>query len=134
MADTSAEAPRPTAPNPVETTDSTANSARQHGHEQLPFVQPSTFLQPRIPTRAMPEKPITQIDKDQQAGLVSGILPEAQQGTAIDKEACCETIRCVHLADMDYYSKRCEISCAFERVMTFCPSPTDLSSSTRTFW
>ena len=72
MADTSAEPPRPTAPNPVDTTDSTApNNAKQHGHEQLPFVQPSTFLQPRIPSRAMPEKPITQIDKDQQAGLVS---------------------------------------------------------------
>lgn len=40
------------------------------GHESQ-IAQPSTFLLPRGNTPAMPEPPLTQVDRDQQQGLVS---------------------------------------------------------------
>jgi len=92
MADTSGERPRATAPDPVDTANSTINGAR-HGHEQLPFVQPSTFLQPRLPIRAMPDKPITQTDKDQQAGLVSATF-HSPSPTLFATSAFCEMTGC----------------------------------------
>ncbi|KAG0649008.1 5 -AMP-activated kinase subunit gamma [Hyphodiscus hymeniophilus] len=65
-----AEGTRPAAPpNPADSIASPTGIVR-HGHESL-IAQPSTFLLPRGPTRAMAEKPLTALDKDQQQGLKS---------------------------------------------------------------
>jgi len=71
MPDT-AEGTRPAAPNPAEAITSPTSIARQ-GHESSLIAQPATFLLlPRGQNRAMQEKPMTALDKDQQSGLVSG--------------------------------------------------------------
>lgn len=68
-----AEGTRPAAaPNPADSIASPTGIVR-HGHESL-IAQPSTFLLPRGQNRAMAEKPLTALDKDQQQGLVSGVL------------------------------------------------------------
>lgn len=66
-----AEDIRAAAPNPVEPVAMSASTARP-GHEAV-IAQPSTFLLPRVHNRAMAEKPLTPLDKDQQQGLVSGL-------------------------------------------------------------
>ncbi|TVY15944.1 5'-AMP-activated protein kinase subunit gamma, partial [Lachnellula arida] len=57
-----AEGPRPAWPNPP---------AVILGHESSLIAQPSTFLLPRGPNRAMQDKdkPLSAVDKDQQSGL-----------------------------------------------------------------
>jgi 5'-AMP-activated protein kinase regulatory gamma subunit len=70
MSDT-AEGTRAPAPNPAEFI-ATPTSIARHGHELI--AQPSTFLLPRGHNRAMEEKPLTLVDKDQEQGLVCGLL------------------------------------------------------------
>lgn len=73
MSDPTAEDTRPPAgPNSVEGLTSPTNIAR-YGHEPslITVAQPSTFLLPRGLNRAMQEKPLTAVDKDQLSGLVS---------------------------------------------------------------
>jgi hypothetical protein len=67
-----AEDTLPAAPNPVEPKIPPTSIARL-GHEAV-IAQPSTFLLPRGHNRAMAEKPLTPLDKDQQQGLVSWTL------------------------------------------------------------
>jgi hypothetical protein len=48
------------------------------GHESSLIAQPSTFLLPRGPNRAMQDNPLSAVDKDQESGLVSApLLPHA---------------------------------------------------------
>jgi len=76
MSDSTAEGIRPATagPNPVDVLTSPTNIPR-HGHEPSRIAQPSTFLLPRGQNRAMQDKPLTAIDKDQLSGLVSGLYP-----------------------------------------------------------
>jgi len=70
-----AECTRPAAaPNPTDSIASPTGIIVKHGHEPV-IAQPSTFLLPRGQNRAMTEKPLTALDKDQQQGLVSGAPP-----------------------------------------------------------
>lgn len=70
-----AEGTRAAAPNPVEVS-AVATSIARPGHEPALIAQPSTFLLPRAQNRAMQEKPLTALDRDQQNGLVSWpVLP-----------------------------------------------------------
>lgn len=71
MSDT-AQGSRPPAPNPVKNI-ATPTSIARHGHESSQIAQPSTFLSP-AQNRAMQDKPLSTVDKDQQSGLVSGAL------------------------------------------------------------
>lgn len=66
MSDT-AEGPRLAAPNPHHSLQSPIT----YGHEPPIVAQPSTFLLPRGQNRAMQEKPLTAIDRDQMHGLKS---------------------------------------------------------------
>ena len=67
----SAEGTRPaTGPNPGEDLAS-PTSVASYGHEPSRIAQPSTFLFPRSQNRAMQDKVLTAVDKDQQSGLVS---------------------------------------------------------------
>ena len=72
MSNTAEDTRPPAAPNPVDPVASPTGIVR-HGHESL-IAQPSTFLLPRGHNRAMAEKPLTALDKDQQQGLVSGAI------------------------------------------------------------
>lgn len=72
-----AESSRPEAPasNPAGAVASHVHGqghdrALSHGHESK-IAQPSTFLLPRSHAPAMPEPPLSQVDRDQQQGLVS---------------------------------------------------------------
>ena len=58
-----------TEPTPAPNAFSSPTSDR-YSHEQR-IAQPSTFLLPRGHNRAMQDKPLTAVDKDQQSGLVS---------------------------------------------------------------
>jgi hypothetical protein len=74
MSDTAKEKETwPPAPNTKEGIASPTNIAR-HGHESIIPAQPSTFLLPRGHNRAMQDKPLTALDRDQMHGLVSGPL------------------------------------------------------------
>lgn len=56
-------------PHPVDFTSPT--NVVRFDHEPSRIAQPSTFLLPRAPNRAMAEKPLTAVDQDQLKGLVS---------------------------------------------------------------
>jgi 5'-AMP-activated protein kinase regulatory gamma subunit len=70
MSDTAEVTRAPAAPNPVDGPPSPTNIAR-YGHEPSWIAQPSTFLLPRGQNRAMQDKPLSAVDKDQLSGLVS---------------------------------------------------------------
>lgn len=67
MFPTTAEDTRP----PAAAVPNDLTSIARHGHEPSRIAQPSTFLLPRGQNRAMQDKPLTAIDKDQLSGLVS---------------------------------------------------------------
>lgn len=73
MSDTAEVNRAPAAPNPVpgDGSPSPTNIGR-YGHEPARIAQPSTFLLPRGQNLAMKDKPLSPVDKDQLAGLVSG--------------------------------------------------------------
>jgi 5'-AMP-activated protein kinase regulatory gamma subunit len=74
MSDTAEVTARaPAAPNPADSSASPTNIAR-YGHEPSRIAQPSTFLLPRGQNRAMQDKPLSAVDKDQLSGLVSDTL------------------------------------------------------------
>lgn len=68
-----AQETRPAASNPVEAT--TTAAAKRSDHAQG-YAKPSTFLlpHPRTQDRAMPDKPLTALDIDQQQGIVRSTL------------------------------------------------------------
>jgi 5'-AMP-activated protein kinase regulatory gamma subunit len=68
MSDTAEVTRAPAAPNPVDDSPSPTNIAR-YGHEPSWIAQPSTFLLPRGQNRAMQDKPLSAVDKDQLSGL-----------------------------------------------------------------
>lgn len=70
MSDSAGDTRPPAGPNPVEGLTSPTNIA-WYGHEPSLIAQPSTFLLPRGHNRAMQDKPLTAVDKDQLSGLVS---------------------------------------------------------------
>jgi hypothetical protein len=80
-----AEDTRPGAPNSVNPITSSPTGFPRHGHESL-IAQPSTFLLPRGQPRAMTEKPLTALDKDQQQGLVSAALQDLVVGGVWERE------------------------------------------------
>jgi hypothetical protein len=62
----------PPALAPTTTTDGENGSQLplRSGHE-LPFVAPSSYLRPKLPSRTMSEKTPSALDKEQMQGLVS---------------------------------------------------------------
>lgn len=70
MSDTAEGTRAAAAPNAVDRSPSPTNIAR-HGHEPSRIAQPSTFLLPRGQNRAMQDKPLSSVDRDQLSGLVS---------------------------------------------------------------
>lgn len=106
-----------------------------HGHESL-IAQPSTFLLPRGQNRAMVEKPLTALDRDQQQGLVSGVLSPSCVG-ALKLRYRLAVCGMSFLRDMARLiagfllcRNQSESSSEYVRVTTFFPSPSDSSSST----
>ena len=58
---------------PVQDMAASTTGTTRAGHEAI-IAQPSTFLLPRGYNRAMVEMPLSPLDKEQQAGLVSHLF------------------------------------------------------------
>lgn len=127
MSDTAEVTRAGVAPNTADGSPSPTNIAR-YGHESR-IAQPSTFLLPRGQNRAMQDKPLSAVDKDQLSGLVSiPWSPKFGAGAAMSsfklrQEAVLQE---THKADkLELYRKQSGISSRSAPVTTFFLSPFD---------
>lgn len=109
-----------TEPTPAPNAFSSPTSAR-YGHEQR-IAQPSTFLLPRGHNRAMQDKPLTAVDKDQQSGLVSVPWTPRSSLKSCDKNQWRRSLK--YFARLTSSSMQSGNFSKSARVMTFflCPS------------